>query len=91
MYGKHLPLSTYWVERRSKGDIKAAIETLRQIDEMNFDIETGSMYRPCEALEEMLYYAATENKIDPSQIEDSKIIQSQLRVIRRKEQQQIES
>jgi hypothetical protein len=77
----------YWVERKEykKGDIQAASETLRQIDEMSIDMETGEKYGACGALEKMLYYAADENKIDKSQIRDSKIIQHQLQVIRIKE------
>ena len=87
MHGKRLPLLPigFSVNDTEMAIYKAATETLRQIEEMSIDKETGSMYWPCEAMEKMLYYAATENKITVSLIRDSKIIQDQLRVIRRKE------
>lgn len=85
---KAIAAAIFWVEyrERRKSDEEAATETLRRIEEMSLDKETGSTSWAYGAIEKMLYHAVAENEVDKSKIKDSKIVQDQLQIIRLKEE-----
>jgi hypothetical protein len=85
---KAVAACVFWNAIRVDGKsyIEAATETLRQIEEIGTDNEHGTQLWTWHRIEEMIYYAASENKIDKSKIRDSKIFQDQLRLIKLKEE-----
>lgn len=85
---KAVAACVFWNAIRVDGKsyIEAATETLRQIEEIGTDNEHETQLWTWHRIEEMIYYAASENKIDKSKIRDSKIFQDQLRLIKLKEE-----
>jgi hypothetical protein len=85
-YDKAYAAFYFWTEYRAyrKSDIEtAASKTLKEI--VRRCTENGMQMLSWQTIEKILHHAAAENKINIHKINDSKVIQAQLELIRREQ------
>ena len=80
----------FWIEYREKknNDTESvASETLREIVRLGVDDETQMQTLPPQKIEQILYHAVIENKVNIDKIRNSRAIQAQLESLRREQEE----
>jgi ParB-like chromosome segregation protein Spo0J len=88
-YFKAMAAFHFWIEyhENKNNDIESvASETLKEIVRLVMDNEMQMLRLPQQKIEQILYHAVIENKINDNKIRNSKAIQAQLELLRREQE-----